>query len=122
MGWLILIIGIPAVLFILGLIFLKKEDYPILFLLFIFVIPISLVSSRCWNDYQSKEFNKKYIYVTSIKLSDIKNIDWQIDYLENVKWINREIQYAKMHHDSFWYGIFTDKSLLDHKEIEVNLE
>lgn len=119
MGYLILLIVIPVIILILGSIFLHEKDRPILLLLVLFILPIIGVSASFWSDAKFLEFKKKYVYVTSINPSDIKNVEWQIDYWNDVKWINKEIQYAQKHHDSFWYGAFTDKRLLDYKEIQV---
>ena len=120
MGYLIILIVVPVILLILGLIFLSKPNQVTLILLIIFIIPIIGVSSGFWNDTKFIEFNKKYAYVTSINPSDIKNVEWKIDYWNDVRWINKEIEYAKKNHDSFWYGAFTDKRLLNYKEIQIN--
>ena len=120
MGYLIILIVVPVILLILGLIFLSKPNQVTLILLIIFIIPIIGVSSGFWNDTKFIEFDKKYVYVTSINPSDIKNVEWKIDYWNDVRWINKEIEYAKKNHDSFWYGAFTDKRLLNYKEIQIN--
>ena len=119
MGYLIILIGVPVILLILGLIFLHKNDQSILLLLILFLWPILGVTANFWNDTKFLEFQKKYVYVTSVNPSDIKNVEWKIDYWNDVKWINKEIRYAQKHYDSFWYGAFTDKRLIDYKEIQV---
>ena len=119
MGYLIILIVIPITLLILGLIFLSKDDQPILLLLTIFILPILGVRTSFWDDAKFLKFQKKYVYVTSINPLNIKNVEWKIDYWNDVKWINKEIRYAQKHCDSFWYGAFTDKCLLDYKEIQV---
>lgn len=119
MGVLIILLGIPIILFVLGLIFLKKENRVILLMLLIFLAPILIVISQFWNEFQFNTFQKKYKYITSIELSDVNNIDWKIDYLNDVKWINDEIRYAKKYHDSFWYGAFTDERLINFSEVII---
>lgn len=119
MGFLIIVLAIPIILFILGLIFMKKENRCILLFLVIFLLPILGITCNFWSESQFNIFQKKYIYITSIKLSDVNNIDWKIDYLNDVKWINDEIQYAKKYHDSFWYGAFTDERLINFSEVII---
>lgn len=119
MGFLIIILGIPIILFVLGLIFLKKENRVILLFLLIFLFPILGISGNFWSESRFNIFQKKYTYITSIKLSDVNNIDWKIEYLNDVKWINDEIRYAKKYYDSFWYGAFTDERLINFSEVII---
>ena len=119
MGWIIILFGLPFIIFILGMCTLHKDDRYILLCLSIFLIPITIISAHSWDEQKTIEFNKKYAYVTSIDYTEIKNIDWKIDYLNDIKWINKEIEYAKKNYDSFWFGIFTTVELTHYNLIDL---
>lgn len=117
MGFILIFAITPIVLLILGLIFLKEKIW-LLFLLF-FSVPILIISANIYDETKYSEFKIKYEFATTIKYNSLQNIESQIEYLETVKWINKEINNAKKHHDSFWYGLFTDKRLTEYELIST---
>ena len=117
MGFILIFTITPVLLLILGLIFLKEKIW--LMILLFFSFPILIISANSYNETKYSEFERKYEFVTVIEYNSLKNIESQIEYLETVKWINEEINNAKKNHDSFWYGLFTDKRLTEYELIST---